>query len=76
MQGSLRVLGGLVLLAASAFVYAEDKPAGFLCCNMRTDGKWISDINYDENGKRIIPGRHAFDGYRLWPLPRQSKNRR
>jgi hypothetical protein len=22
---------------------------------MRTDGSWISDINYDENGKRVIP---------------------
>lgn len=22
---------------------------------MRTDGSWISDINYDENGKRIVP---------------------
>jgi hypothetical protein len=28
---------------------------GFLCCNMRTDGSWISDSNYAENGKRIIP---------------------
>ena len=28
---------------------------GFLCCNMRTDGSWISDINYEESGKRIIP---------------------
>jgi hypothetical protein len=34
---------------------AEEKPVGFLCCNMRTDGAWISDINYDENGKRVIP---------------------
>ena len=34
---------------------AEDKPVGYLCCNMRTDGSWISDINYDENGKHIIP---------------------
>jgi hypothetical protein len=42
-------------LSASAFSVAEDKPAGFLCCNMRSDGSWISDINYDENGKKIIP---------------------
>jgi hypothetical protein len=42
-------------LTASTFSVAEDKPAGFLCCNMRTDGSWISDINYDENGKKIIP---------------------
>lgn len=27
---------------------------GFLCCNLRTDGSWISDINYAESGKRIL----------------------
>jgi len=42
-------------LTASLAGIAEDKPVGFLCCNMRTDGSWISDINYDENGKKIIP---------------------
>jgi hypothetical protein len=34
---------------------AEEKPAGFLCCNMRTDGSWITDINYDEPHKKMIP---------------------
>lgn len=35
---------------------AADPPAeGFLCCNMRTDGNWISDINYEESGKTLIP---------------------
>jgi hypothetical protein len=28
---------------------------GWLCCNMRTDGSWISDSNDVESGKRIIP---------------------
>ncbi len=28
---------------------------GYLCCNMRTDGSWISDINYMESGKRVVP---------------------
>jgi len=28
---------------------------GFLCCNMRTDGGWISDINYQDEGKIMIP---------------------
>jgi hypothetical protein len=49
---------GFAALATSTFVsptLAEDKFDGFLCCNMRTDGKWISDINYEESGKRIIP---------------------
>jgi hypothetical protein len=44
-----------VLGAIPIHGFAQDKPVGFLCCNMRTDGSWISDINYDENGKRIIP---------------------
>jgi hypothetical protein len=36
-------------------VQAQPTPEGFLCCNMRTDGSWISDINYAESGKRVIP---------------------
>jgi hypothetical protein len=42
-------------LTLSIAAVAEDKPAGYLCCNMRSDGSWISDINYDENGKKIVP---------------------
>ncbi len=50
------VLALIALTAMSgAALAADEKPAGFLCCNMRTDGSWISDINYDENSKRIIP---------------------
>jgi hypothetical protein len=52
---NLQFLIFAVGLTASLAGIAEDKPVGFLCCNMRTDGSWISDINYDENGKRIIP---------------------
>ena len=50
-------LGGL-LAAASLAAHAQALPNpadGFLCCNMRTDGSWISDINYAENGKKLIP---------------------
>lgn len=36
-------------------VLAQPKPEGFLCCNLRTDGSWISDINYAESGKRLLP---------------------
>lgn len=32
-----------------------DISEGYLCCNMRTDGKWISDCNYQESGKTIVP---------------------
>ena len=41
------------LLAAGA-AQAQSTFNGYLCCNMRTDGAWISDINYAENGKRVI----------------------
>jgi hypothetical protein len=46
------------LMSVSAGALAEDKPdkpVGFLCCNMRTTGSWISDINYDDKGMKIIP---------------------
>jgi hypothetical protein len=41
--------------ALSAAAWAQPTYDGFLCCNMRTDGSWISDSNYAESGKRIIP---------------------
>lgn len=44
-------LMALLPLAASAQPTFE----GFLCCNLRTDGKWITDINYVEGGKRVVP---------------------
>jgi hypothetical protein len=46
------LLGAMTLPAAG-----QDRPTynGFLCCNLRTDGSWISDSNYAESGKRIIP---------------------
>lgn len=43
------------LTVAAGAAAAQDRPQGFLCCNMRTDGKWISDSNYDEAGKTVIP---------------------
>ena len=53
IKTSLAVVVALTALAATAL--ADDKFTGYLCCNMRTDGSWISDINYDENGKTVIP---------------------
>lgn len=55
MARTLHLLAFIALTIGSTAVFAEDKPVGFLCCNMRTDGSWISDINYDENGKQLIP---------------------
>jgi hypothetical protein len=50
-----RTFGCAILALAPVSVNAQSLPEGYLCCNMRTDGSWISDINYAENGKRIIP---------------------
>src|ERR1700741_1956083 len=49
-----------VLISATAVMAAgvalgDDTFSGYLCCNMRTDGSWISDINYEESGKTLIP---------------------
>lgn len=43
------------LLAAAASAVAQPKPSGYLCCNMRSDGRWISDSNYLESGKFTLP---------------------
>jgi hypothetical protein len=51
----LQVLVSIIFLTLAAAVSAEEKPVGFLCCNMRSDGSWISDSNYDASGKRVIP---------------------
>lgn len=56
MKRSTRAAMLLSLACATAPALAADKPAdGFLCCNMRTDGGWISDANYVEDGKTMIP---------------------
>ncbi len=46
------------LLAAALPLSAAAQPLpdpGYLCCNMRTNGNWISDINYASSGTRVIP---------------------
>ncbi len=49
------VLLSCLAIASPSAVLAQALPEGYLCCNMRTDGSWISDINYAESGKRIVP---------------------
>ena len=54
MQWTIRaILLGSTLVAGQ--VSAQPQPEGFLCCNMRSDGSWISDINYAQRSKTIIP---------------------
>lgn len=52
-------------LAALAMANASAQSNGFLCCNMRTDGSWISDINYADSGKTMLPAGTplSMDGY-------------
>ena len=49
------VIAALLLGGLSSSVMAQANFDGFLCCNMRTDGSWISDSNYAESGKKLIP---------------------
>jgi hypothetical protein len=44
----------MLSLVALASAGATAQTTGFLCCNMRTDGAWISDINYLDAGKTTI----------------------
>jgi hypothetical protein len=56
MLRKLATLGlAMVSFASTQAMAADQLLSGYLCCNMRTNGSWISDINYDENGKKIIP---------------------
>ena len=54
MRRGLRALG-IVAVLLSGSAGAQEKYEGYLCCNMRSDGSWISDSNYAEGGKRVIP---------------------
>lgn len=45
----------LLCIAALVSAGASAQSKGFLCCNMYTDGSWISDINYIGAGKTRIP---------------------
>ncbi|ASR42934.1 hypothetical protein BEN78_05605 [Xanthomonas citri pv. mangiferaeindicae] len=52
---SLSIACAALLAACATSASAESKYDGYLCCNLRSDGSWISDSNYAENGKRVIP---------------------
>jgi hypothetical protein len=61
MSARIALVGALAIAAPTVLVaqYAPEPPAlatpeGYLCCNMRSNGSWISDINYAEAGTRIV----------------------
>lgn len=42
-------------LATAAAAAAQPFPVeGFLCCNMLSDGSWVSDINYADASKQLL----------------------
>ncbi|NRF71436.1 hypothetical protein HLB44_31065 [Aquincola sp. S2] len=76
MKTAAPLFAATIVAAALAFAPAVqaqenvDLGEGFLCCNMRSDGAWISDANYQDPNKTMIPFgtpmRHAGWGrYRL-----------
>lgn len=71
-HATLAVLAMVAILTfsgtANAQATAPDIEDGYLCCNMRTDGSWISDSNYASSSKTIIPagtkvGYGGMNGY-------------
>ncbi len=61
------LLGGLLgaLLGPLAALPARAQaplPAGYLCCNLRVANDWISDINYRQEGARMLPAGTWVEG--------------
>jgi hypothetical protein len=45
----------IALGSAATAARSQAQPEGFLCCNMRSNGSWISDVNYVVGAKQMIP---------------------
>lgn len=59
----------LLTLVLPAVVAGQTPPfEGYLCCNMISDGSWISDINYRAEGKTPVPAgtRVLVTGFGRW----------
>jgi hypothetical protein len=57
MKRYASLIASVAALAAS-WAAAQSNPLleGYLCCNMRSDARgWISDINYEESHKHLVP---------------------
>jgi hypothetical protein len=55
MTRTLLSAGFLLLSLASLPASAQEKFSGFLCCNMHSDGKEISDANIDDSDQHLVP---------------------
>ena len=54
--GTIATIGlCLPLLTSIAPLAAQAQDQGYLCCNLRSDGAWISDANYAEGSKYVVP---------------------
>ena len=49
------LLFAVATASATAPALAQPLLDGFLCCNMRTTGDWISDSNYNDSGQQLVP---------------------
>src|SRR6266851_3035936 len=54
MTRMLPLMGCLAFSAAAAGASADETLNGFLCCNMHSDGKVISDLNVDDPEQHLI----------------------
>jgi hypothetical protein len=51
----ISLLFAVATTSATSSASAQPMLDGFLCCNMRTTGDWISDSNYNDSGQKLVP---------------------
>ena len=49
------LLFAVAAASATTSTIAQPMLDGFLCCNMRASGDWISDSNYNDSGQKLVP---------------------
>lgn len=55
LRTSLAALLFVALCTTGSSARSQAPSEGFLCCNMHSDGSWISDVNYVTGAKQRIP---------------------
>jgi hypothetical protein len=60
----------LACAAPPALAQKTQPYEGYLCCSMLSDGSWISDLNYEDGSKKIVPAGTPvkFTGFGRWRL--------
>jgi hypothetical protein len=66
----LPVIAAALLWAGPAAAQSAKPYDGYLCCSMLSDDSWISDLNYDDGSKKVIPAGTPvkFTGFGRWRL--------